>query len=70
MILVVSERNVFEHLSVSDSPVTGEVRIVSDPEERSFFRRTLVRFERCDIGPCPEKRILWQAPLSFQEVQV
>lgn len=43
----------------------GTVRIVADPEERSFYRRVILRGEDC-IGPfCPKEDILWQAPLAF-----
>ncbi len=46
--------------------VSGEVRIVANPEDRDFSRQVLLIFERCDEGECPQARVLWQAPLSFQ----
>lgn len=54
-------------LPALEEGVSGIVRIVSDPEEHDFFRRTLLRFETCERGRCPEMRVLWQAPLSFRE---
>lgn len=56
-----------EHLPVLEETVAGTVRIISDPEERDFFRRVLLRFETCESGRCPDTLVFWQAPLSFRE---
>ena len=45
--------------------ISGTVRIVSDPEEKSFFQKTLVRFENCGSEQCPKKTLLWQAPRTL-----
>ena len=42
--------------------VSGIARVVNDPEERSFYRHTIVRMESCDNAYCPPEKILWQAP--------
>lgn len=63
--LAFSDRQVFETLPLFSQAVQGEVRIVSDPEERDFFRRVLIRFETCTSEACPTTRVLWQAPLSL-----
>ncbi len=65
--LALTEKKTFQSLLSLTETVRGEVRIVSDPEERDFFRHILVRFETCMNTPCPEALILWQAPLSFEE---
>ncbi len=57
-------RREFHALQNIDGLVEGEARILSDPEERDSFRQTVLRFEKCESGVCPEKDILWQAPLS------
>jgi len=62
-VLASEQKNFAETRPVLAETVRGEVRIVSDPENRDFYRRTLLHFERCDEGHCPIGRILWQAPL-------
>lgn len=42
--------------------VSGIARIVNDPEERNFYRQTILRMESCASGQCPREKILWQAP--------
>ncbi|MFZ3031672.1 MAG: ComEC/Rec2 family competence protein [Candidatus Moraniibacteriota bacterium] len=67
MWLSLEARHRAEHLPVLEETVAGTARIISDPEERDFFRRVLLRFETCESGSCPEMRVFWQAPLSFRE---
>jgi len=64
-VLAFTEQASFRTLPLFEQPVRGEVRIVSDPEEKDFFRHAILRFEKCESGACPEERVLWQAPLSF-----
>ncbi len=51
--------------------LSGMVRVLSDPEEKVFFQKTIVRFEECGEASCPNRDILWQAPLgaSFEAGQ-
>lgn len=65
--LSLEARHRAEQLPVLEETVVGTARIISDPEERDFFRRVLLRFETCESGSCPEMRVFWQAPLSFRE---
>lgn len=44
--------------------VSGEARVVSDPEEKSFYQEVVLRMESCEGGLCPKQKILWQAPRS------
>ena len=53
----------FTNLPVSDTEQSGIVRIISDPEEHSFYKRVIVRFETCSTSECPKQYVLWQAPL-------
>ncbi len=64
--LASSRQEAFRTLPVFEQAVRGEVRVVSDPEDKDFFRHTILRFERCESAGCPKERILWQAPLSFR----
>lgn len=54
----------FAHLTFPTTERVGEVRVISNPEEKSFFQKIIVRFTDCD-GECPTKDILWQAPVSM-----
>ncbi len=63
--LALTKQVVFQTLPLFEQPVRGEVRVISDPEDKDFFRHTILRFERCESKECPKERILWQAPLSF-----
>lgn len=60
------ERVFYEELPAYEREISGVARIITDPEERDTYRKTVIRFERCDTVACPETRILWQAPLSFR----
>lgn len=64
--LAIDQRVIYQGLPTYTEPVSGTVRIVADPEEKDFFRRTIVRFERCESQRCPSTDVLWQAPLSFR----
>lgn len=64
--LASSELAVYRDIPLSGEMVRGEARIISDPQEKDFFRQILLRFETCTSGNCPKERILWQAPLSFE----
>ncbi|MDD2766729.1 MAG: ComEC/Rec2 family competence protein [Candidatus Moranbacteria bacterium] len=44
--------------------IIGTVRVVSEPEEKTFFRQVIVRGIVCEQDDCPKEKILWQAPLS------
>ena len=44
--------------------VSGMARVINDPEEKDFYRHTLIRMESCEYTPCPQEKILWQAPLG------
>lgn len=55
---------VFQSLHPMPEIVAGEVRVVSDPEERDFFQQMRIRFEFCAGSNCPETAVLWQAPIS------
>jgi competence protein ComEC len=50
---------------ISGGEYVGVARIVADPEERSFYRRVILRAEDCESDFCPADDILWQAPLAF-----
>lgn len=63
--LALTKQAAFQTLPLFEQPVRGEVRVISDPEDKDFFRHTILRFERCESKECPKERILWQAPLSF-----
>lgn len=52
----------FEGLETGE--VSAEARVIADPEEKSFYTETILKVERCEGERCPEKRILWQAPLT------
>lgn len=43
---------------------SGTVRVVNDPEDKSFYKHVVVKFVVCDDSRCPQERILWQAPLA------
>lgn len=58
-------RERYSQLPALTDPVSGTARIVADPQEKDFFRNTVLRFEDCTSVACPETDILWQAPLSF-----
>lgn len=60
-----AERMNFIRLPEITTPVTGVGRVVSDPEERDFYQKVLVRMEDCRSQACPRTDIVWQAPLSF-----
>ncbi len=64
--LAIDQRGIYQGLPAYTEPVSGTVRIVADPEEKDFFRRTIVRFEHCESQHCPSTDVLWQAPLSFR----
>ncbi len=53
----------FAHLTFPTTERVGEVRVISNPEEKGFFQKVIVRFTDC-VGGCPTKDILWQAPVS------
>jgi len=53
----------FQNDPSSPITITGTVRVVGEPEEKSFFRQTIVRVVRCESGMCLKEKILWQAPL-------
>lgn len=55
--------NRFREENMHAGEVSGTARVVNDPEERDAYRRVLIRMESCDREPCPEEKILWQAPL-------
>lgn len=61
--LALQERVHFSALLLPEEAVHGEVRVMNDPEERDFFRQTILHFEACESATCPQERILWQAPL-------
>lgn len=63
--LALEARETFQSLATVPGATQGNVRIMIDPVERDFFRQTVVRFETCESGHCPETNALWQAPLSF-----
>lgn len=65
--LAMTERQHFAALPPIGQIVSGEARIIADPEEREFFRRIVLVFETCASGNCPKEHILWQAPLPFRE---
>lgn len=44
--------------------IIGTVRVVSEPEEKSFFRQVVVQGIVCEHSDCPREKILWQAPLA------
>lgn len=46
--------------------VTGDVRIVEDPEPKDFYQKAVIRFLSCETENCPENYILWQAPLAYE----
>jgi competence protein ComEC len=48
--------------------VSGIVRVVSDPEEKSFYRQAIIRMESCENEYCPREKILWQAPRTMEIV--
>jgi hypothetical protein len=48
--------------------VSGIARVTNDPEERDFYRQTVIRMESCENDPCPQKKILWQAPRTMEIV--
>lgn len=50
--------------SLQGEEVSAEGRVTGDPQEKSFYRETILTIERCQGEPCPEKRILWRAPLT------
>lgn len=54
----------YQKLAVAPAPVVGVVRVVHDPEERDFYRRTIVRYIECERQFCPTVAVLWQAPLG------
>ncbi len=57
--LDVRERFAEEHLQAKS--VFGEVRVVNDPEVKSFYQEVILRAEHCETELCPEEKILWQA---------
>ena len=65
--LAVTERHIYVALPALSQIVSGEARIVTDPDDREFFRRIVLLFETCTSGNCPKERILWQAPTTFRE---
>lgn len=44
--------------------VAGVARVTNDPEERGFYRETVLRMTECDSDYCPKLKILWRAPLG------
>ncbi|MDO8565941.1 MAG: ComEC/Rec2 family competence protein [Candidatus Moranbacteria bacterium] len=48
--------------------VSGIVRVVSDPEEKSFYNQIIIRMETCESEVCPSEKILWQAPKTVAVV--
>lgn len=64
-LLVTSSREEFQNLPYSSKEARGVFRIISYPEEKSFFQKVIIRTVNCEEGECPKKDILWQAPLSF-----
>lgn len=60
--------NRFREENTHTGTVSGIARVVNDPEERDSYRRTLIRMESCDSLPCPQEKILWQAPLMSEIV--
>lgn len=52
----------FREENMHAGAVSGIARVISDPEERDFYRRTIIRMESCDQESCPREKILWQAP--------
>ena len=59
-----TERTLRSFDGLGPGPVEGVGRIVRDPEPRDFYRHTVIVPERCASALCPERAILWQAPLS------
>lgn len=62
--LSVRALHAFQNLADFSDAVQGEVRVVTDPEEREFFQQVAVRFEQCASERCPVADVLWQAPLA------
>ena len=54
----------FRQDDLREMEVSGIARVINDPEEKDFYRHTLVRMESCDSVSCPHEKILWQAPLT------
>ncbi len=58
----------FREGNMHQEEVVGIFRVVSDPEEKSFFRQVIVQTQSCISGNCPREKILWQAPKTMDIV--
>lgn len=54
----------FREENMRAGAVSGIARVTNDPEERDFYRQTIIRMESCEYEHCPQEKILWQAPLT------
>jgi len=52
----------FREGNITPTEVSGIVRVVNDPEEKSFFKEVIVEIKSCTSERCPREKILWQAP--------
>lgn len=58
----------FNEDNMHASEVSGIARVVSDPEEKSFYRVVVLRMQSCDGEYCPREKILWTAPIATEAV--
>lgn len=58
----------FREENMRMNEVSGIARVVSDPEEKSFYNQVVIRMETCESGQCPSEKVLWQAPKTASVV--
>ncbi|OIP59173.1 MAG: hypothetical protein COZ29_02015 [Candidatus Moranbacteria bacterium CG_4_10_14_3_um_filter_45_9] len=62
VVLVAESVDHFREGTLYRGEVVGTFRVVSDPEEKSFFKQVIIQAQSCISGWCPREKILWQAP--------
>ena len=68
IILVTEKMERFQQDILYGGEVSGIARVVNDPEEKLFYRQSIVRMEACESVYCPREKIVWQTPLAQDAV--
>lgn len=66
---IISVQSALEHYRegvLQPKEVSGTFRVVSVPEEKSFYKQVILRGEACLNERCPAEKILWQAPIAME----
>jgi len=55
----------FREVHLPLGTVSGSMRVVSDPEMKNFFEEVILSTDVCTSSFCPNKKILWHAPITL-----